>query len=122
MAEPHDELTASTVHVHPESVEIGEFHLDCDCLTASLRVVVCGRTEDLTLVVQPFGEEIGVEVHDAVLDFAALAVVAEYATAKLSTVAGSAALIQAAEGTAQNRQRGPLVRVRLKRPGGTSNG
>lgn len=122
MAEPHGKRPASTAHVHPESVEVGEFHLDGDHLTASLRVVVCGRTEDLTLLVQPFGEEIGVEVRDAVLDFAALAVVAECATAKLSTGAGSAALIQAADGTAQNRQRGPLVRVRLNRPGGTSNG
>jgi hypothetical protein len=108
-------------HIDPDSIAVGEFHLDGDHLTANLHVVVCGRTEDLTLVVQPLGEEIGVEVHDAVLDYAALAVVAERVATKLSTVAGSAALGQAAEGTAQNRRRGPQVRFRLNRPGGASN-
>ena len=109
-------------HLDPASFEMGEFHLDGDHLTASLRVVVFGRTEDLTVLVQPFGEEIGVEANEAVLDFAALAVVAERVATKLSTVAGSAALGQAAEGTAQNRRRGPQVRFRLNRPGGASNG
>ncbi len=121
MAEPHDERPAA-VHVHPGSIEVGEFYLDGDHLTARLRVVVCGRIEDLALVVQPFGEEIGVEVNEPVLDCAALKVVADYVAAKLSTVAGRAALKQAAESTAQNRQRGPQVRARLNRPGGRSNG
>jgi hypothetical protein len=117
MDEPHDERPDSIAHVHPKCIEVGEFQLNGDHLTASLRVVVCGRIEDLTLVVQPFGEEIGVEVHEAVLDCAALGVVAECVAAKLNTLAGRAALKQASEGTARNRRRGPHVRVRLNRPG-----
>jgi hypothetical protein len=63
-------------HVILDSVEIGAFRVNCGHLTTSLKVALCGRAENLVLFVEPFGDEIGVEVCDAILDFASLTVVA----------------------------------------------
>ncbi|MGC9999709.1 MAG: hypothetical protein ABSE21_06390 [Bryobacteraceae bacterium] len=98
-------------HVLPDSIEIGEFRIDAGHLNANLRLVVCGRPESLVLFVEPLGEEIGVEVHESVLDFHALTVVAEHVAEKLNTVEGRAALRLAAEGVKQKRRRLPQVRV-----------
>jgi hypothetical protein len=119
---PESEHPGTSAHVSPGSIEIGDFRVDGDHLTAELKLVLCGRVENPLLFVEPLGDEIGVEVSEAVLDFAALTVVGECVAAKLSTVAGKAALKQAAEGAAQNRRRGPQVRVRLDSPGGALNG
>ena len=71
------------------------------------------RVEKLALFLEPHGNEIAVEVYDAVLDFPSLAVVAEYAAIKLNTGAGRAALKLASEGSKRSRRRGPYVRVPL---------
>jgi hypothetical protein len=65
--------------------------------------------------VEPLGEEIGVEVYEAMLDFHALTVVAEHVAAKLSTAVGRAALKLASEGVKQKRRWLPQVRVPLPR-------
>ena len=116
------EHPGTPAHVPPGSIEIGDVHVDGDHLTASLGLVVCGRAENLILFVESLGDEIGVEVRDAILDFSALTVVAGHVVAKLNTVAGRAALKLAAAGVPQNWRQGPQVRVMLNWPGGTSNG
>ena len=73
------------------------------------------------LRVEPLGEEIGVEVHESMLDFRALAVVAERVAEKLNTVEGWAALKQAAEVVKQQRHWLPQVRTRFKSSRGASN-
>jgi hypothetical protein len=103
-------------HVLPGSIRIGEFRVDGGYLTSSLKLVVCNRPEPLVLFVEPLGEEIGVEVHGALLDFHALTVVAEHVAAKLNTPEGRTALEQAAEGSKQKRRWLPQVRVRLSKP------
>ncbi len=100
-------------HVLPGSIEIGEFRVDGGYLTADLKLVVCRRPESLVLFVEPLGKEIGVEVHESMLDFHALTVVAEHVAAKLDTVEGRAALKLASEGAKQKREQGPQVRVPL---------
>ena len=109
-------------HVLPGSIEIGEFRVDGGYLTANLKLVVCGRPESLILFVEPLGVEIGVEVHEPMLDFHALTVVAEHVAAKLNTPEGRAALKLAAEGVKPKREQGPQVRLRLDSSGGTPNG
>lgn len=100
-----------------DAIEIGDFHVHGGHLTADLKMVDYGRTENLILYVEPFGEEeIGVEVYDSILDMLSLTVVAAHAAAKLNT-AGRAALKQAAVGTKQNRQWLPQVRVQIVKPG-----
>ncbi|MGD0000240.1 MAG: hypothetical protein ABSE21_09085 [Bryobacteraceae bacterium] len=99
-------------HVLPDSIEIGDFRVDDGYLTANLKLVVCGRAESLVLFVEPLGDEVGVEVYEAVLDYRALTVVAERVATKLSNVVGRAALKLAAKGSKQKRQWGPQVRVR----------
>ena len=113
MTDQRDEHPETSYHVIPESIEIGEFGVEGGYVIAGLQVVVCGRTEDLTLVVLPFGQEISVEVQEAVLDYAALTAVAEDVAAKLNTVAGRAALKRAAESPRRARRRRPHVHVRL---------
>jgi len=102
---------------HVSSIEIGDFRIDGGYLTSNLKLALCGMTEDLILYVEPLGGEIGVEVYESVLDMLSLTVVAEHVAAKLSTVAGRAALKQAAEGTKQNGRWLPQVRVPLLNPG-----
>jgi hypothetical protein len=97
----------------PEPIKIGQFRVAGRCLAASLKIVLYGRTEDLILFVQPFGDEIGVEVQPAVLDFGTLPIVAERVAEKLNTPAGRATLAMAAKGEPTKRGRGPLVRVKL---------
>lgn len=77
----------------------------------------CGRAESLVLFVEPLGDEIGVELHEAMLDFHALTVVAEHVAEKLDTVKERAALKLAAEGAMQKRRWLPQVRVRFTNPG-----
>jgi hypothetical protein len=119
---PEGEHSGTSAHVPPDSIVIGDLHVDGGHLTAELKLVLCNRTEIILLLVEPLGDEIGVEVSEAVLDYAALTIVAGHVAAKLNTPSERAALKQAAAGTAQNRRRGPQVRVKLRGPGGTSNG
>ena len=100
-------------HVLLESIEVGEFRVDGGHLTANLKLVVCGRPESLVLFVEPLGDEIGVEVYEAMLDFHALTVVAEHVAAKLNNAEGRAALKQASEVSKQERRWLPQVRVAL---------
>lgn len=112
----------STPHVLPESIEIGDFRVGRGYLTAELKLVLCNRTENLVLFVKPLGDEIGVEVCEAILDLLSLSVVAEHVVAKLNTAAGRTLLKTASEGSKQHRRWLPQVRVRINSPGGTSNG
>ncbi len=105
-----------------DSIEIGDVRVEDGYLTAELKLVACNRAECLLLFVEPFGDEIGVAVYDAVLDYSALAVVAERVAAKLNTAPGTAVLAMAAGGSRQIRRWLPQVRVKLNRLGGTSNG
>ena len=106
-----DDMTPQ--HVLPDSFEIAEFRVDGGYVTANLKLVVCGRPESLLLFVESLGEEIGVEVDEAVLDFHALTVAAEHAAAKLNMVEGRAALKLASEGSREKRRWLPQVRVPL---------
>jgi len=109
--------------VRPDSIEIGDFRIEGGCLTAELNLVLCNRHESLTLYVEPLGDEIGVQVRDAVLDYPSLAVVAKRVAAKLNTTSGRAALAAiAAGGYRQLRRLLPQVRVRLNNAGGRRNG
>jgi len=103
-------------------MEIGEFQIDGDHLTAKLHLVVCGRSEDLTLLVDPLGDDIAVEVRDAILDYIALREVARCVAHKLNNAEGRAALESAAGGPKQERRWGPQVRVPLDSPKSGSNG
>jgi hypothetical protein len=105
-----------------DSIEIGDFRVEGGYLTTELKLAVCNRAECLLLFVEPFGDEIGVAVYDAVLDYSALAVVAEGVAAKLNTATGTAVLAMVAGGSRQLRRGLPQVRVKLNRLGGTSNG
>jgi hypothetical protein len=108
--------TAPPVHVLADSIEIGDFCAKGDCLTTSLRLVLCDRTEVLVLYVEPRSDEIGVEVYEAILDAQSLTVVGERVAAKLDTAVGRAALAQAVSGQPCERRRGPQVRIRLSDP------
>ena len=90
-------------HVTPESVEIGDFRIDGGHLTTRVKVALCGRTENLILFVEPLGDEIGVEVCDAILDLSSLTIVAERVAAKLKALHERALLKQAA-GKTRNRR------------------
>jgi hypothetical protein len=108
-----DELHDHTPLVHPDSIQIGDFRVDGGYLTAELKLVLCNRHETLTLFVEPLGDEIGVEVYEAILDDLSLTVVAEHVAAKLNTVAGRALLKMASENSKQHRRWLPQVRVPL---------
>jgi hypothetical protein len=81
---------------------------------ACKNLVLCGRTENLILFVKPFGNEIGVEVYDSVLDMLSLSVVAEHVAVKINTLAGRGLLKMASEGSKQNRRWLPNVRIPLR--------
>jgi hypothetical protein len=111
-----DEPRDNTPLVRPDSIEIGDFRVDGGYLTANLKVALCNRTENLKVFVEPLGDEIGVEVYEAILDYLSLSVVADHVAAKLNTVAGRALLKMASEGKRRNRRWRPQVRVRLPNP------
>jgi hypothetical protein len=109
------------IHVVPESIEIGDFIVAGDCLRADVKLILSGRSEgkdyprseELTLFVEPHGDEIGVAVYDSILDFSALAVLAEHVASKLNTTAGKAALKLASKGSGPKRRWLPKIRVSL---------
>ncbi len=96
-------------HIRPGSIKIGDFHVDGRFLIANLRLVLCGRTENLIPFVEPFGDEIGVEVYDSILDMRSLTVIAEQVADKLDSVAGRTLLKMASIGARQNRRWLPQV-------------
>jgi hypothetical protein len=119
MENTHEDLP---MLVLPDSIELGDFRVEGGYLTAELKLAVCNRAECLLLFGEPFGDEIGVAVYDAVLDYSALAVVAERVAAKLNTSTGTAVLAMAARGSRQLQRWLPQVRVKLNGAGDKPNG
>lgn len=103
----------SGAHIDPASLEIGEFCAHGDHLTASVRVVLCGRIEDLTVIAHVTNAAIEVEVDEPLLDYAALTVVAERVAARLGAARTRATLETAVLNPGERRRRGPFVCVRL---------
>jgi len=99
--------------VLPDSIEIGDFHIYGGYLIAELSLILCGRKETCIIFVEPPGDEIGVEVFEAMLAYSSLTVLAEHVAARLNTVTGRAALELTSEASKQHRRWLPQVWVRL---------